>query len=161
VIVEPNGDCAGCVGTTDAHGRFVHRLTPVGLRDAWASLPIDTPGWVDLPPLYSSLHHAVVVRPALFAAPAVGAVRHGTTTRVDGRALAVATTWDVRPRVRVALQRLVGRHWRTVGAGVVRPSGRFTLLVTPPEGLTTYRVTMPALRDLAAATSRPFVLRGT
>ena len=83
-----------------------------------------------------------------------------TLTRIGG-GRRVATTWEVRPRVRVALQRLVGRHWQTVGAGVVRPSGRFTLLVTPPEGLTTYRVRMPALRDLAAATSRPFVLRGT
>jgi hypothetical protein len=64
----------------------------------------------------------------------------------------------------VQLQRLYGRHYRTVATGTVRSTGRFTLTATPPKGLNYYRVLFPAGRrsqPLAASSTRPFTIRGT
>jgi hypothetical protein len=81
---------------------------------------------------------------------------------VNGRAAAVSIqAWYYSPRITVDLQRLVGRHWRTVSGGTIRPNGRFTLVATPPKGRNSYRVSLPAQQNLAAATSRSFVIRGT
>ena len=162
VVIAINGDCRGCVGTTDRNGRFVHAVTLADLRHVRASLPLDAPVASEWPPEYSGVSRMVVVGPALFAAPEKGAVRHGTGVAVNGRAMAVGVpSWELRPRVKVYLQRVVGRRWRTVSEVKVRPGGRFTLLATPPKGLNTYRVSMPPQHGLAAATSTRFTIRGT
>ena len=61
----------------------------------------------------------------------------------------------------MGLQRLVGKHWRTVSEGAIRPNGRFTLVATPPKGRNLYRVGMPTQQTFGSATSRTFVIRGT
>jgi hypothetical protein len=48
-----------------------------------------------------------------------------------------------------------------VSAGSLRDNGRFTLLATPPKGRNSYRVSLPAQQNLAAATSPVFVVEGT
>jgi 5-hydroxyisourate hydrolase-like protein (transthyretin family) len=63
--------------------------------------------------------------------------------------------------MKVGLQRLVGRHWRTVSEGTIRRNGRFTLVATPPKGRNLYRVAFPTQQTFASATSRTFTIRGT
>jgi hypothetical protein len=48
-----------------------------------------------------------------------------------------------------------------VGDGAVRSNGRFTLLATPPNVRNLHRVSLPAQQNLAGATFRTFVIRGT
>jgi len=158
------GGCGGpCTGNTDSNGRVVRRLTLTDFRQVIAWMPVSggTAGY-DWVQVYSSTYAPVVVQPALSAAPAKGSARHGTNVDVNGRAVAVAVhSWTFSPRIKVGLQRLVGRHWRTVSEGTVRPSGRFTLVATPPKGRNLYRVGLPAQQGLAATTSRTFTIRGT
>lgn len=156
------GPCGRCPGTTDAHGRIVRRLALTDFRQVIADMPISAPGFYDFWPSYSSLAVPIVVQPVLAAAPASNSARHGTDVGVDGRAAATAVrAWYFNPRVLVVLQRLVGRHWRSVGQGSVRPNGRFGLVATPPRGRNSYRVALPAQQGLAAAASRTFIVRGT
>jgi hypothetical protein len=156
------GPCGECPGNTDARGRLVQRLTLTDSRAVIADMPISRGGFYDAWPSYSTAFTPVLVRPEISAAPASRVVPHGTTTPVDGHAVASALqAWYYTPSVGVDLQRLVGRHWRTVSHGVVRSNGRFTLLATPPKGANVYRVSLPAQQNLAAATSRPFLIRGT
>jgi hypothetical protein len=48
-----------------------------------------------------------------------------------------------------------------VSAGTIRPSGRFTLLATPPKGRNLYRVGLPQQQHFATTHSRTFVIRGS
>jgi hypothetical protein len=155
------GPCGECPGNTDAKGRIVRRLT-LNSRSVIAEMPMSAPGFYDAWPYYSASFLPVVVLPVLSAAPAKGSVPQGTTTSVNGSAVASGVqTWYFSPRIGVDLQRLVGRLWRTVSRSTIRPNGRFSLSATPPEGRNYYRVSLPAQQDLAAATSSTFVIRGT
>jgi hypothetical protein len=152
----------GWIGRTDRTGRFSHAVTLGDTRAARADLPMGAPRFDEWKTEYAAVGRVVVVRPAVLAKPAKDVVRHGTNVSIEGHAKAVAVpSWGFRPRVKVYLQRVVGRRWRTVSEAEVRPSGRFTLLATPPKGLNTYRVSMPPQHDLAAATSTRFTIRGT
>jgi hypothetical protein len=156
--------CGECPGNTDTSGRLVRRLTLTDSRSLIADMPMSTPGFGDFWASYSTLSAPVLVQPVLSAAASAASVRHGTTTSVDGHAVASALPYwwyYASPSIEIDLQRLVGRHWRTVSRGVVRSNGRFTLLATPPEGRNYYRVSLPAQENLAATTSRTFVIRGT
>jgi hypothetical protein len=125
-------------------------------------MPLSAPSAYDWQPMYSVLSVTVVVQPVLVAAPAKGSVPSGTNVTVNGRAGAVAVQrWPDSPRVRVYLQRLMGRHWRTVNEGTIRPNGRFALVATPPGGSNLYRVTMPPQQDFGSARSGTFTIRGT
>jgi hypothetical protein len=156
------GGCDNCSGTTDAKGRLVRAVTLTDSRQLLAQMPIGIVGPYDWSPDYSFLYAYVVVQPALSAAPAKSSVRHGTNVDVGGRAVAVGVPyWPLRPRTRVGLQRLVGRHWRTVSEGTIRQNGRFTLVATPPRGRNLYRAAFPKQQTFVSATSRTFVIRGT
>ncbi len=155
--------CSSCSGTTDAKGRVMVTVTLTDSRSLLARMQIRAPGFYDWRPDYSFLTTSVVVQPVLVAAPAKGSVPKGTNVAVDGRAGAVAVQrWPSDPRVRVYLQRLVGRYWRTVGESTIRPNGRFTLVATPPRvGTNVYRVTVPPQQDFGSARSGTFTIRGT
>ncbi len=154
--------CGRCAGNTDTQGRVVRRLTLGDFREVIAFMPLTAPSAYDWQPMYARLSVTVVVQPVLVAAPAKGSVPKGTNVTVNGRADAVAVhRWPSDPRVRVYLQRLVGRHWRTVNEGTIRPNGRFTLVATPPAGRHLYRVTMPPQQDFGSARSGTFTIRGT
>jgi hypothetical protein len=161
------GGCGPCTGNTDSNGRVVRRVTLTDSRQvtAWMPLSGGSAGY-DWVQTYSQLWTRILVQPALSASPALSSVRHGTDVNVTGRALAVTVSartggWPQQPRVTIGLQRLVGRHWRTVSEGKVRQNGRFTLVATPPKGRNLYRVGLPTQQTFASATSRPFVIRGT
>jgi hypothetical protein len=157
------GGCGQCTGNTDANGRVVRRLTLTSSRLVIAYMPLKG-GFraYDAVPIHAELATKVVVQPALSAAPVKSSVRHGTNVSVNGRAVAVTVqNWGFQPRIKVYLQRLVGRHWRTVNEGTIRPSGRFTLVATPPKGRNLYRVTMPDQQTLGSAKSGTFGIRGT
>jgi hypothetical protein len=152
----------GSLGRTDRHGRFVHAVTLGDARYARAYLPIGAARFADWITEYAGVGRIVVVRPAVLAQPAKNVVRQRTNVSVEGHAKAVGVpSWALTPRAKVYLQRVVGRRWRTVSEAEVRPSGRFTLIATPPKGLNTYRVSMPPQHALAAATSARFTIRGT
>ena len=154
--------CGSCPGNTDAHGRLVRRLRLTGPRQVLAYMPLSAPGFYDTQPMYSALWRRIVVQPALTAAPANDRLPHGTNVDVNGRAFDIAVqNWSFKPRIKVGLQRLVGRHWRTVSEGTIRPSGRFTLVATPPKGRNLYRLGLPEQQAFASAHSRTFVIRGT
>jgi hypothetical protein len=144
---------------TNAQGYAVWRVTIPGpeLLCAEMFLPAaprgDYTGW------YAAAGSFPVIGATLSAAPSKSAVHRHTKTAVNGRVLAIDTgrTQDAR----VVLQRLVGRHWRSVSDGKVRSNGRFTLYASPPKGRNSYRVTLPAQGALAASTTKAFVLRGT
>jgi hypothetical protein len=168
VAYDTTTACSGCSGSTDAGGRLVRKVTVPGHAQLLAHTPVD-PSRPDSPD-YSSISKMMTVQPALVASPARSSTRHGTDVAVNGRAFLVGIQdWAFKPRAQVVLQRLVGRHWRTVDwdNGGVRPTGRFTLVATPPKGRNYYRVSMPAqqnaepLQNYAGATSRIFVIRGT
>ena len=74
-------------------------------------------------------------------------------------ALAIPTTRFGGPPV--ALQRRVGRHWRTVGTGNVRQTGHFTLTANPPQGRNVYRVLLQGNLGFASSASRRFTITGT
>jgi hypothetical protein len=155
--------CGRCAGNTDTQGRVVRGLTLGDFRSVTAYMPLSAPSAYDWQPMYAQLSVTVVVQPVLSAGPAKGSVPKGTYVTVDGRAGAVAVQrWPSDPRVRVYLQRLVGRHWRTVGESTIRPNGRFTLVATPPRvGTNVYRVTVPPQQDFGSARSGTFTIRGT
>jgi hypothetical protein len=158
------GPCGECPGNTDAKGELVQRLTLSDSRSLIADMPISARGFYDGWPSYSTLSTPVLVQPVLSAAPAVASVPHRTTVTVNGHAVASALPfwwYFASPPIQVDLQRLAGRHWRTVSQSVVRSNGRFTLLATTPTGRNLYRVSLPAQQNLAAATSGTFVIRGT
>jgi hypothetical protein len=155
------GGCGRCHGNTDSNGRVTVRLMLTDFPQAIAWMPLSGTPPYDWTPVYSGLFAPIFVQPALSAAPAKATVRHGTEVDVNGRALAVTVhSWPAKPRVRIGLQRLVGRHWRTVSEGTVRPRGRFTLVATPPKGRNLYRVGLPTQQTFASATSRTFTIRG-
>jgi len=93
---------------------------------------------------------------AVTAAPAAASVPAGTNVEVNGH---------INPptqRKTVHLQRLYGTEWRTVNSGATRPSGRFTILATPPGvGLYRYRVYAPGQTGITGNTSATFTIRGT
>ncbi len=156
------GPCGECAANTDAHGRVVRRLTLTDPRSVVADMPISAPGFYDAWPSYSMAFTSVVVKPEVTATPATTSAGSGTSVTIDGRALASALgSWDSSPRVRVNLQRRVGRHWRTVSESTIRSNGRFTLLATPLQGRNRYRVSLPAQQNFASARSHTFVIRGT
>jgi hypothetical protein len=162
VMQDSDAGCPGCSGTTDSKGRLVRTLTLTDDRWLLASLSIKAPGFDDWWPTYSIVYGLVVVQPVLWAAPAKNSARHGTNVSVNGRAGAVAVeNWPDRPRIKVYLQRLVGRHWRTVSEGKIRPNGRFTLVATPPKGRNLYRVTMPDQQTFGSAKSNAFAIAGS
>jgi hypothetical protein len=154
------GGCGLCAGNTDSNGRVTRRFTLTGLPLMIAWMPLSASGYEDTP-AYSALGVPVVVQPALTATPATDSVRHGASVDVNGRAFAaVVQNWPFKPRITVGLQRLVGKHWRTVSEGTIRPGGRFTLLATPPKGHNLYRVGLQQ-QHFAPAHSRTFAIRGT
>lgn len=156
------GACGSCPGNTDAHGRLVRRLHLTDFRQVVAFMPLSAPGFYDEVPMSSLLWTPIVVQPALSAAPARSSVPHGANVGVAGRVVAVAVqNWPIKPRITVGLQRLVGRHWRTVSESTVRGNGRFTLVATPPKGRNLYRVGFPTQQTFGSATSATFVIRGT
>ena len=110
---------------------------------------------------YAFARRVPVLGTVLAATPSATSVPHGTTTAVNGRAVALVRSWSFNPRIRVVLQRLVGRHWRSVSEGTVRTNGRFTLYASPPLGRNYYRASLPAQSFLGASTSRVFVITGT
>jgi hypothetical protein len=110
---------------------------------------------------YAFARRVPVLGTVLSATPSRTSVPDGTTTAVNGRALALVRSWSFSSRLRVVLQRLVGRHWRSVSEGTVRSNGRFTLYASPPEGRNYYRAALPAQQYLAGSTSKTFVIRGT
>jgi hypothetical protein len=156
------GPCGECRGNTDAHGRIIRRLTLSTQRMVIADMPLSAAGFYDAWPSYSATFAVVVAEPEVSASPAKSRVPHGTNVGVEGRAVSSAVqVWYFTPRIVVNLQRLVGRHWRTVSKSTIRPNGRFTLPATPPKGRNLYRVSLPAQQELAASTSGTFLIRGT
>jgi hypothetical protein len=61
----------------------------------------------------------------------------------------------------VQLQRLVGRHWRTVKRAKVRTSTRFTITANPPVGVDHHRVAFPRSISYGPSASRTFTITGT
>jgi hypothetical protein len=148
---------------TDAHGVATWR-TSVGTAGtpfcAWMPFPSRTVP-TDQRLSYAFARRAPVLGTVLSATPSRTSVPYGTTIDVNGRAVALVPSWSLSPRVRVVLEQLVGRHWRQVSEGTVRPSGRFTLSVSPPRGRNYYRAALPAQQYLGGSTSKSFVIRGT
>jgi hypothetical protein len=154
--------CPGCSGTTDAKGRMVRPVPVTDHRQVVARMPLKAPGFLGWSPVYSVMTRDVVVQPALTASPARSSVPHGTNVDVNGQAFVVGVKdWSFKPRADLVLQRLVGRHWRTVSWSGVRPTGRFTVVATPPKGRNLYRVLMGSQHDFGPGTSRAFLIRGS
>ncbi|MFG1906988.1 hypothetical protein [Kribbella sp. NPDC048928] len=109
-------------------------------------------------PYYIAGQWLFPARPAIVAAvPSKTSARVGTVVPVNGSVAYVTGSCPVQ------LQRLYGRtQWRTVSAGAVRQSGRFTVNAQPSyRGLIPYRVYFPACQPFVAGVSKPFSIRGT
>jgi hypothetical protein len=160
------GTAASCAGwpplpavvvRTDRHGAAAHPIRVHGIDSvcAWGPLPGSSaresfPGWTTVP-------RYVTLGTVSSALPSRSSVRRRTPVPVTGRATALVV-----PSGRmVALQRRVGRHWRTVNTGKIRPSGRFTVTASPPLGRNLYRVQLQGGYGFGSSASRTFVITGT
>jgi hypothetical protein len=98
----------------------------------------------------------------LSAHPASTSVHHGTNDDVTG------SVWPGGAGGRAILQRLVSGSWHNVNQALVRSSGRFTVVATPPAvGTNTYRVVRPSDQCVAGrcrfvgSVSQTFTITGT
>jgi hypothetical protein len=91
------------------------------------------------------------------ASPSRSSIRQRRAVAVTGRVTALV----VPSGRRAALQRRVGRHWRTVSTGKIRPSGRFTVTASPPLGRNLYQVQFDGGYGFGPSASPTFVITGT
>jgi hypothetical protein len=100
---------------------------------------------------------AEVLRPGIVSAvPSATSAKVGTLVPVNG------TVAGSPAGCKVALQRLRGAtQWRDVSLGVVRQSGRHTVIAQPAYlGPIAYRVSLPTCYQYQAGVSRTFTIRG-
>jgi hypothetical protein len=155
--------CAGwpprpaAVLRTDRHGVATHPIRVRGVQSACAWAPLPGSGSRESFPGWGTLVRYVALGTVTSASPSRSSARRRTPVPVPGRAtaLVVPAGWMV------ALQRRVGRHWRTVNTGKVRPSGRFTVAASPPLGRNLYRVQFQGSYWFGTSTSRTFTITGT
>jgi hypothetical protein len=100
--------------------------------------------------------HLRYQRYTVSAAPVKTAVPARTNVAVNGSASPVNKNKVMR------LQRYSGGAWNNVGTGLVRASGRYTVVATPPGKATySYRVYAPGDGWAVGGTSKVFTIRGT
>ena len=138
--------------STDTHGQVTVRIAHGLLQCLYFAYPGRLPWspttvmfaqyWVAGPMYYRSVS----------AALSTSVVRVGRAVTVKGT---VSPNWQAP----VALQRLVGRTWRTVATAHVRASGHVTFTYVPTSRGTTYlRIRALPYLVLVATTSRPMTL---
>ncbi|GAA3918245.1 hypothetical protein [Actinoplanes auranticolor] len=89
------------------------------------------------------------------AEPAAATAPAGSNVDVDGSASPVNKGKVIR------LQRYTGGAWKNVNSGLVRASGRFTVVATPPGKATySYRAHAPGDTKAVGSLSKVFTIRG-
>jgi hypothetical protein len=163
------GNDNGCVettgfavsGRTDSAGLF-RRTVPAAqtrwLHCAWL------PG-TSRPPANGDDERTVIAQDVAFlrysrykvsAKPAAAAAPAGSNVDVNGSASPVNKGKVIR------LQRYTGGAWKNVNSGLVRASGRFTVVATPPGKATySYRAYAPGDTKAVGSLSKVFTIRGT
>jgi hypothetical protein len=144
---------AGTV-TTNAKGTITTHVPSVWDGDAYVAQVI---GPVNPGQFLTVISYADIflkIKYVISAAPAARTVTARTNVDVTGH------LYPAVQRKALHLQRLYGRTWRTVNDGATRSSGRYTLVATPPKGLSYYRVYVPGDADSAGNTSATFTITG-
>jgi hypothetical protein len=143
------------VFTTNAKGQVTISVPSTNLgTDAWTAEVYGPPN-PNQPstPISIAVAH-FRIKYAISAAPAARSVPARTDVDVTGHLYPPAAQKTLH------LQRLYGRTWRTVNDGADRSSGRFTLVATPPKGLSYYRVYAPGDAGSVGNTSATFTITG-
>ncbi|MFD7153381.1 hypothetical protein ACFV9C_02215 [Kribbella sp. NPDC059898] len=150
---------SGCVeyfgpGTTDVTGTngIVTKTYPASTDNPSNCLIVPGDPWLNATLGFTAARPAIVS-----ATPSKASAPIGTIVPVNG------TVAGAPYNCAVQLQRLYGAsQWRTVSAGRVRRSGRFTLTAQPAyRGPIPYRVSFPACAPYVAGVSKAFSIRGT
>jgi hypothetical protein len=161
-----DNSCAERIGPdvtvrTDPHGVATRSIRVFGLYGscAWAPFPGSTaflsfPGW-------ATAGGRLRLGTVTSASPSRTSARRRSPVAVTGKATAIVVPLAANGAAAVALQRRVGRDWRTVGGGVLRANGHFTLTANPPRGRSLYRVRLENSYWYASSTSRTFTITGT
>ncbi len=142
------------VFTTNAKGQITVSVASQWNADAFSAEVIGPQVPNQFPTVISSVYQFLKTKYLISAAPAARSVRARTNVDVTGH------TFPAAQRKTLYLQRLYGRTWRTVNQGATRTSGRYTLVATPPKGLSYYRVYVPGERTVAGNTSATFTITG-